>query len=106
MKKVMRIFWLVVLAAVVIGTFVYLWTKSRPKEVSYEIVSPSIETITKKAVATGKIEPRNEVLIKPQISGIISKIYKEAGEKVHGQTSPEGWQVVGTRSRHRLCILC
>ena len=82
MKKVMRIFWLVVLAAVVIGTFVYLWNKSRPKEVSYEIVSPSIETITKKAVATGKIEPRNEVLIKPQISGIISKIYKEAGEKV------------------------
>ena len=40
MKKVMRIFWLVVLAAVVIGTFVYLWNKSRPKEVSYEIVSP------------------------------------------------------------------
>ena len=82
MKKVMRIFWLVVLAAVVIGTFVYLWTKSRPKEVSYEILSPSIEIITTKAVATGKLEPRKEVLIQPQISGIISKIYTESGEKV------------------------
>ena len=82
MKKALRIFLLILLAAVVIGTFVYLWSKSRPKEVTYEIVSPSYETITKKAVATGKIEPRNEVLIKPQISGIISKVYKEAGEKV------------------------
>ena len=33
-------------------------------------------------VATGKIEPRDEVQIKPQISGIISEVYKEAGETV------------------------
>ena len=33
-------------------------------------------------MATGKIEPRDEVQIKPQISGIISEVYKEAGETV------------------------
>ena len=33
-------------------------------------------------MVTGKIEPRNEVDIKPQINGIISEIYKEAGEQV------------------------
>ena len=33
-------------------------------------------------MVTGKIEPRNEVEVKPQINGIISEIYKEAGEQV------------------------
>ena len=33
-------------------------------------------------VATGKVEPRDEVLIKPQISGIVSDVYKEAGQMV------------------------
>ena len=31
---------------------------------------------------TGKIEPRNEVNVKPQINGIISELYKEAGQTV------------------------
>ena len=30
----------------------------------------------------GKVEPRDEVLIKPQISGIISEVYKEAGQTI------------------------
>src|SRR5690606_26554285 len=38
--------------------------------------------IEKRTVATGKVQPRNEILIKPQMSGIISEIYKEAGEQV------------------------
>ena len=82
MKKAIRIILLSLLGIVVIGTFVFLWQKSQPKTVVYEIVKPSIQTISKKTVATGKIEPRNEVSIKPQISGIIAKIYKEAGQRV------------------------
>ena len=39
-------------------------------------------TLAKTTVATGKVEPRDEVLIKPQISGIISEVYKEAGQSV------------------------
>ena len=82
MKKAIRIILLSLLGIVVIGTFVFLWQKSQPKTVVYEIVKPSIQTISKKTVATGKIEPRNEVSIKPQISGIIAKIYKEAGQRI------------------------
>ena len=33
-------------------------------------------------IITGKIEPRNEVYVKPQISGIITEILKEAGDYV------------------------
>jgi len=82
MKKAIRIILLSLLGVVVIGTFVFLWQKSQPKTIVYDIVKPSIQTISKKTVATGKIEPRNEVSIKPQISGIIAKIYKEAGQRI------------------------
>ncbi|MDR0815271.1 MAG: efflux RND transporter periplasmic adaptor subunit, partial [Bacteroidales bacterium] len=40
------------------------------------------KTIENISVATGKVEPRDEVLIKPQISGIISELRKEAGQFV------------------------
>lgn len=73
---------LTLFAVVVVSTFVYLYVKSKPKDVRYEIVSPSVQTIANKTVATGKVEPRDEVLIKPQISGIISEIYYEAGAVV------------------------
>ena len=33
-------------------------------------------------MATGKVEPRDEILIKPQISGIIDEVYKEAGQSI------------------------
>ncbi|MDR3365917.1 MAG: efflux RND transporter periplasmic adaptor subunit [Prevotellaceae bacterium] len=82
MKKIIRIFFLVLLGLVVVLTFVFLWRKSRPKEVVYEIVSPTVRTIENKTVATGTVEPRDEVLIKPQINGIISELHKEAGQHI------------------------
>lgn len=48
----------------------------------YEIVTPEITDVETKTVATGNVEPRYEVLIKPQISGIISDLYKKAGQMV------------------------
>lgn len=82
MKSFSRIFFLVVLVAIVIGTFVFLWNKSRPVVVTYELVAVQEGSIEKKTVATGKIEARNEILIKPQISGIIAELLKESGEMV------------------------
>lgn len=82
MKKILKFALLGVLGIIVIATFVFLWKKSQPKKTQYETVIPSIQTIEKKTVATGKVEPRDEVLIKPQISGIITELYKEAGERV------------------------
>ena len=82
MKKIFRFVFIGLIAIGVIGTFVFLWQKSQPKVKTYEIVTVSTGTIQKKTVATGKVEPRNEILIKPQLSGIIAEIYKEAGDKV------------------------
>ena len=82
MKKVLKIAGLVLLVLLVIWTFVFLWKKSRPQIKSYQIEHAKSATIEKKTVATGKVQPRNEILIKPQMSGIISELYKEAGDKV------------------------
>jgi HlyD family secretion protein len=82
MKKVIKYVLWTLLAALVIWTFVFLWKKSRPVEKIYNIEEVSAGTIEKRTVATGKVEPRNEILIKPQMSGIIAEIYKEAGDRV------------------------
>ena len=49
---------------------------------TYEINTAELLDIEKTTIITGKIEPRDEVNIKPQISGIISALYKEAGDVV------------------------
>lgn len=82
MKRILRIVGLVLLTLLVISTFVFLWQKSRPKVVRYTVVTAQNGNIEKSTVATGKVEPRNEILIKPQMSGIISEVHKEAGDIV------------------------
>jgi HlyD family secretion protein len=82
MKKVGIIILFVLLGLIVLSTFVFLWNKSNPKAKEYEILLPVIGTIENKTVATGKVEPRDEILIKPQISGIVSEVFKEAGQMI------------------------
>ena len=81
-KRIMRIILLSFLGIAVLGTFYFLWKKAQPVEIIYEIVSPETGTVETKTVATGNVEPRYEILIKPQISGIISELLKEAGQSV------------------------
>jgi HlyD family secretion protein len=82
MKKIFKIVMLVLLAGAVVWTFWFLWQKSRPVIKKYNVEVVSVGNIEKRTVATGKVEPRNEILIKPQMSGIISEVYKEAGDVV------------------------
>ena len=82
MKKIIYGILLTALAVLVIGTFVFLFKKSRPKTVEYEELTVAVADIQRTTVVTGKIEPRNEVNVKPQINGIIAELYKEAGQQV------------------------
>lgn len=83
MKKVFKIIMLVLLGVIVVGTFVWIAIKSQPKKVTYEIVTVGKGNIETTSVATGKVSPRDEILIKPQISGIVSEVLKEAGDYVN-----------------------
>ncbi len=82
MKKYVKIALLIITAIIFIGTFVFLYQKSQPEEVIYQTFNAQTGDLERTTVATGKIEPRDEVLIKPQISGIIDAVYKEAGQTV------------------------
>lgn len=83
MKKYSKLIIAAIIALIFIGTFVFLWQKSQPKEVVYNEFTPKLDSIQKTTIITGKIEPRNEVNIKPQISGIISELLKEPGDYVN-----------------------
>jgi HlyD family secretion protein len=83
MKKTVTISILVLIAVLFVGALYYLFQKNQEDPTVYETEQASIETIVKKTVATGNIVPREEVLIKPNISGIIDEIYIKAGEKVN-----------------------
>jgi HlyD family secretion protein len=83
MKRYSKLIIAAIIALIFIGTFVFLWQKSQPKEVVYSEFTPKLDSIQKTTIITGKIEPRNEVNIKPQISGIISELYKVPGDYVN-----------------------
>lgn len=109
MKKYLKIALLVVLAIILIGTFVFLYQKSQPEAAVYEMLKPEVTDLQKATVATGKVEPRDEILIKPQISGIIDEVYKEAGQGVKKgeviakvKVIPELGQLNSAESRVRL----
>ena len=98
-----------IVALIFIGTFVFLWQKSQPKEVVYNEFTPKLEDIQKTTIITGKIEPRNEVNIKPQISGIITELYKEPGDYVNAgdviakvKVIPDMGQLSSAEARVRL----
>jgi HlyD family secretion protein len=109
MKKFVKYGIMAIIAIVFIGTFVFLYQKSLPKVTKYEILTPERTNLEKTTIATGKIEPRDEILIKPQISGIIAEVYKEAGEMVKSgeviakvKVIPELGQLNSAESRVRL----
>ncbi len=82
MKKFLKISLLVIFVGLLLYGFYFLFQKSRDKEIIYEVKNPKIDNVIKKTVATGKVIPRKEIAIKPQVSGIIAEIYIEPGEYV------------------------
>ncbi len=69
----------VFLVIVSIGLGYYFYKKSVQDPVIYKTTKPEMKDIIKKTVATGSIKPRQEVHVKPQVSGVVDAIYVEAG---------------------------
>lgn len=109
MKKYFKFIIAAVVVLIFIGTFVFLYMKSKPQPVTYDEFTPQVKDISKNTVITGRIEPRDEVAIKPQISGIITELYKEAGDMVQSgeviakvKVIPDMGQLSSAQSRVRL----
>ena len=82
MKRTKTVIILVVIVAVFATALIYLWKKNQEDPITYTTEQPTEETIIVKTVATGSIVPKEEVLIKPNISGIVEEVYIEAGQYV------------------------
>jgi HlyD family secretion protein len=109
MKRFRKYLIFILIGLVFIGTFAYLFKRSKPKEIRYEELAPAVKDIVKSTVVTGKIQPRDEVNVKAQISGIVSELYKEAGQLVEKneviaklKVIPEMSQLSAAQSRVRL----
>jgi len=80
MKKKGTIITLIVIVLFFTVAMIWLYSKNSKDPIVYATEQPSIQTIIKKTVATGSIVPKEEVLIKPNISGIIDEIFVVAGD--------------------------
>ena len=76
----------IILGIAVLLALVYVlkyFKDSNAKEIiDYKTESPFYSTLDTKIVATGKLNPEEEIELKPQISGIIDEIFVEEGDLV------------------------
>jgi HlyD family secretion protein len=86
MKRILTFLLILVVVSLFGGTLYFLWAKSKKPQTIYATQSPTKSTIIKKAVATGSVLPRQEVEIKPQVSGIVDQLYLEPGDQVEKGT--------------------
>lgn len=82
MKKSITVIILIFIVFSCAGALYYLYKKNAEDPVVYATEKPSTQTIIKKTVATGSILPLEEVLIKPNISGVIEEVFVEGGDYV------------------------
>jgi HlyD family secretion protein len=82
MKRIFTWFLILALVAMIGGVFFYLYKKSQSHPVVFQTEGAEIADITKKTVATGSIVPREEVDVKPKVSGVLSELYVEPGKRV------------------------
>jgi HlyD family secretion protein len=82
MKKVVTIIVLLVIVALFGGSLYYLYQKNQESPEVFKTETPTTQTIVKKTMATGTLVPREEVDIKPNISGVVDRLFVKAGDNV------------------------
>ena len=79
MKRILTYLLAALFVLIVGAAFIYLYKKSKAKPVVFQTESAEVSDITKKTVATGSIVPREEVEVKPKVTGVLSELYVEPG---------------------------
>lgn len=81
-KKLMTIILGIIFVLALVGGIGYLIKSNSAENEVFLTRKPSIKNLDDKVMATGKIEPREEIEIKPNIAGIIQSINVDEGDKV------------------------
>ena len=81
MKIVRYIIIFIGVGGILFASAYFIKTNNKSKN-TYKTELPELRNIIKKTVATGKVIPEDEIEIKPQISGIVDKLYVEEGDLI------------------------
>ena len=82
MKKFFKILLIVLFLGGLVFAGMYILKSNSKSPIVFTSENAFITSIEEKTVATGKVVPEDEVEIKPQISGIIDRIYVKEGEEI------------------------
>ncbi|WP_405292563.1 efflux RND transporter periplasmic adaptor subunit [Algibacter sp. Ld11] len=82
MKKTVKIIAVIVVILLLALVLKYFKDANSKGIEEFKVESPFYTSINTKAVATGKLNPEEEIELKPQIPGIVDKILVEEGDKV------------------------
>ena len=82
MKRVLPVLIVLGCLGLAAGTMWFLWSKSKKRPVPVRTETAELKDIVQKTVATGAIVPREEVEIKPRVSGVLEELFVEAGAQV------------------------
>ena len=82
MKKTLKIVVIVGICLSLLWVLKYFNDANSSEIIDYETEKPFYTSIVKEVVATGKLNPEDEIELKPQVSGIIDKILVEEGDIV------------------------
>ena len=75
MKKTVKYIVIFLIVGSLLYVLNYFKNANSASIIDYETEQPFYTSIEKEVVATGKLNPEDEIELKPQVSGIIDKIF-------------------------------
>ena len=82
MKNSVKYIIVILVVISLLGVLKYFSDANSSSIIDYNTDQPFYTSIKKEVVATGKLNPEDEIELKPQVSGIIDKIFVEEGDIV------------------------
>ncbi|MDA7849401.1 efflux RND transporter periplasmic adaptor subunit [Flavobacteriaceae bacterium] len=82
MNKTVKIIFGIVALILLVYVLKYFKDSNAKEVIDYKTELPFYSTLDTKTVATGKLNPEEEIELKPQISGIVDQIFVEEGDLV------------------------
>lgn len=82
MKRILPFVISIAILAALVWTMFFLYNKSQAVAEVFQTEKPAVRDIVLKTVATGSIEPRQQIEIKPRVSGVLDELFVEAGDTV------------------------
>ena len=82
MKKLKKYLLIILMIAGILFASIFFINSNRKSVDQFETETAFVTNIENKTVATGKVIPEDEVVIVPQLSGIIDKLFVEEGDVI------------------------